>query len=362
VQLLIDTETETKAGLRLAARVMLLLATEESAELDAIQDAASQAAAPKAPAPPPIGKPVAPAPAAPLPPGNVPPPPVIHPPVHPDALPKVDVPTGTDIDPAALFGGNRAAVPFGGTTVAPPVPGNSSVSVPPVPTMIPPSALPATTTAAGISPPPVAPIVTQTTNAPAAPITGPGIERDSEGLPWDARIHSETRKTNADGTWRYRRNLDAAVKAAVYAELKASRPSEQAFANVVNPLIFDTVAPSPPAAVAPPPPVAAEVVAPPPPASATVLPFPAPAAPPVSVPPATDVGVPNTGQPPVVQTVTSFRDLMQKVNVALAAGKLTQPQLAEACKLAGVDSVTALAAQPMLVPTVDVNLRRWLAA
>jgi hypothetical protein len=368
VQLLIDTETETKAGLRLAARVMLLLATEESAELDAIQDAASQAAAPKAPAPPPIGKPVAPAPAAPLPPGNVPPPPVIHPPVHPDALPKADVPTGTDIDPAALFGGNRAA-PFGGTTVAPPVPGNSSVSAPPVPTMTPPSALPVTTTTVGTLQPPVAPIVTQTTNAPAPNGTGTvesqptaqAGERDSEGLPWDARIHSETHKTNADGTWRYRRNLDAGVKAAVYAELKMTRAGEQAFANVVNPRIFDTVAPSPPAAVAPPPP-ATEVVAPPPPASATVLPFPAAAAPPVPVPPATDVGVSNTGQPPVVQTVTSFRDLMQKVNVALAAGKLTQPQLAEACKAAGVDSVTALAAQPMLVPTVDVNLRRWLAA
>lgn len=72
--------------------------------------------------------------------------------------------------------------------------------------------------------------------------------------------------------------------------------------------------------------------------------------------------MPNAPQPPVVQApATTFRDLMQKVNVALAGGKLTQAQLAEACKSAGVDGVTALAAQPGLVPAVDTYLNRWLA-
>lgn len=53
---------------------------------------------------------------------------------------------------------------------------------------------------------------------------------------------------------------------------------------------------------------------------------------------------------------------MQKVNVALAGGKLTQAQLVEACKSAGAEGITQLAAQPMLVPTVDSYLNRWLAA
>lgn len=347
MQFLIDTDTESRAGLLMASQVMALLARGLTDEDSATETEAAAAPRPiKVPTPPPpVGKPAAPAAPAPLPPNAAPPPPVVHPPIHPDAQPKVDdVPTGTDIDPAVLFGGNRAPL-------APPAPGVATAPAAPV---------------ANVAGAPVAAAGTATNqSATVAPPANAAV--DSEGIPWDARIHSETRKTNADGTWRYRRNLDAAVKQAVYAELKAAAGQQvsppAAPVGATGTSHIPMVAPPPPAAVAPPPP-AAEVVAPPPPASATVLPFPspAPAAPPVPVQPATALGMPNAGQPPVVQAVTSFRDLMQKVNVALAAGKLTQPQLAEACKLAGVDSVTALAAQPMLVPAVDANLGRYLAA
>jgi len=45
---------------------------------------------------------------------------------------------------------------------------------------------------------------------------------DSAGIPWDARIHSESRATIADGTWRKRRNVPQDVYDSVLAELTAS--------------------------------------------------------------------------------------------------------------------------------------------
>lgn len=50
---------------------------------------------------------------------------------------------------------------------------------------------------------------------------GPLPERDSQGFPWDARIHSVSKAICADGTWRTRRNLDPGVKQQVEAELRA---------------------------------------------------------------------------------------------------------------------------------------------
>lgn len=77
---------------------------------------------------------------------------------------------------------------------------------------------------------------------------------DSAGIPWDARIHSESRATVADGTWRKRRNLDETLYANVMAELKGETSA-------------DVLPPPPPAAAAgnvppPPPPSAPTEAAP----------------------------------------------------------------------------------------------------
>lgn len=56
----------------------------------------------------------------------------------------------------------------------------------------------------------------------AAPVAGyVAPERDSTGLPWDARIHAKSKTTNKDGTWKSARGVDAATVAAVEAELRA---------------------------------------------------------------------------------------------------------------------------------------------
>lgn len=58
-----------------------------------------------------------------------------------------------------------------------------------------------------------------TTTAPAA---NGNVELDSDGLPWDERIHSSNKKLNAKKQWWGRRGVDAALKAKVEGELRAA--------------------------------------------------------------------------------------------------------------------------------------------
>lgn len=53
------------------------------------------------------------------------------------------------------------------------------------------------------------------TNAPA------GVELDKDGVPWDARIHSSSKKTNVDGRWAKRKGGDADEHARVTKELQS---------------------------------------------------------------------------------------------------------------------------------------------
>jgi len=61
--------------------------------------------------------------------------------------------------------------------------------------------------------------------APSAPAAhsnpANGVEVDKAGLPWDGRIHAESKAKNKDGTWRSRRNLADGVYDTVLAELKS---------------------------------------------------------------------------------------------------------------------------------------------
>ena len=47
-------------------------------------------------------------------------------------------------------------------------------------------------------------------------------ELDSAGLPWDERIHSGSKKKNADGKWKLRKNVDEALVASVEHEHKSA--------------------------------------------------------------------------------------------------------------------------------------------
>lgn len=79
---------------------------------------------------------------------------------------------------------------------------------------------------------------------------GSSKELDVNGLPWDERIHSSSKNKNQDGTWRYTRGGDPAVRATVEAELRAKIAAGGQSAQTDA----SATAPQPHAADAPPPP------------------------------------------------------------------------------------------------------------
>lgn len=115
---------------------------------------------------------------------------------------------------AAVFGVTGPAAPVAPTSAdpapsvpaAPPIPALStavvapSATAPEAPTPGLPPAPPAPLPAA---PPPVPEAPAPT--VPATPVSPAATERDARGLPWDKRIHSETKAKNTDGTWRRKR-------------------------------------------------------------------------------------------------------------------------------------------------------------
>lgn len=141
----------------------------------------------------------------------------------------------------------------------------------------------------------------------AAVVPPPPVDGcDSDGLPWDGRIHSSSKARLADGRWRQRRNTDPAVVTAVTAELRAALSA----------------------------PAVAAVPLPPQPA-ATVLSFPFP---PIEEPAAV---------PPPPAAIT-FPEFMR----AITAARLAPGVVLEACKAVGMPSIPALNQRPDLIPSV----------
>lgn len=100
-------------------------------------------------------------------------------------------------------------------------------------------------------------------------------EVDSNGLPWDERIHSSSKAVNADGTWRYKRGGDLEERKAVEEELRGAPKYATGFgvgnSNVEGLLTeieakqatpADDEPPAPPVDDTPPPPPADEPAAP----------------------------------------------------------------------------------------------------
>jgi hypothetical protein len=186
-----------------------------------------------------------------------------------------------------------------------------------------------------VAPVPPAPPAPPTVIAPAAfvPATSPtfvpaqptvaaapsgGVELDKNGLPWDGRIHSESRSVNKDGSWRAKRGLnDGGLVKKVEAELRAIQAL--------------------PAAVPAAPPAAAvtfgTVGNPPPPPSA-------PMAPPV----------PSAA--PAQPESMNFIQMMNAITPALSQNRITVAMLSEACASQGIPSLPLLATRSDLVPAV----------
>jgi len=87
----------------------------------------------------------------------------------------------------------------------------------------------------------------------SAPVTEPKADvapiiegLDSDGLPWDARIHSSSRAKIANGMWKLRRGLDPAIVATVTAELKGAIAAPAPSAALPAPAAATMLPPPPP--------------------------------------------------------------------------------------------------------------------
>jgi hypothetical protein len=178
---------------------------------------------------------------------------------------------------------------------------------------------------------------------PASPATpaAPAVQLDKNGLPWDARIHASSKAINADGSWRAKKMVDAAVVATVEAELRATMGAPAATTHGSPELDADAAKlealagagsagltmPQPYVPLIPPAQPASPVAAP--------APAPTPAAP-------ATTGDPNTDLPTFLKEATTL----------INAGRATTADMIAAANSAGIPHPGALTQRPDLIATV----------
>lgn len=237
--------------------------------------------------------------------------------------------------PVAAFGQpDEAAAAFG----APALDATAAFGAPPAPLAL---STPPAVTASTVAPLPPANIAPITTT-PGVASSGAGVDLDAKGLPWDNRIHAESKAKIADGTWRKKRNLDPTVLANVEAELR------QVMGATGSPLVPSTapIAPTPP--LAPAAPVTANLpTASVSPAVAAPLPPAAPAAPAGEVP---------------ADARAQFVALVGRASAAIQGQKVTQAEVNQCCADAGVPALPLLANRLDLVAQVAAHIDALIEA
>lgn len=175
------------------------------------------------------------------------------------------------------------------------------------------------------------PAESATTAEPVTTAAAPaGVEVDSDGLPWDHRIHAlgaggAHNKLKKTQQWKKKRGVDDALVAEVEAELRAAMS-----AGPANPVVTEPA----PAGNA---------------AAAAVEPSPAPASP--ASPAAAQSASPAPAPAPAGGT-TTFPALM----AAITANGIDQAAVTAAVNAQGLQALPLLAARPDLIPAVAAAL------
>lgn len=185
---------------------------------------------------------------------------------------------------------------------------------------------------------------------PTAQAGAPAIDRDSEGYPWDARIHSSTKKQTEAGAWVLRKGIknDPAMLERVRAELRTliALPASAApqVANVAP--VFPQAQAAAPALTLP-----ASTQQPPNVAALPALPQ--------SIAPTLPLSLPAALPPVVLPDPTTVGELMARVGPALASLKMQPSAIQEACTRLSIPSLEALvsANRPDLVVAVWKELQ-----
>ena len=178
------------------------------------------------------------------------------------------------------------------------------------------------------APAPIFPADALPAAVPAPPGPAGAVEFDSLGYPWDSRIHASNRAKKINGTWKNKRGVDANLIVACEAQNK-------------------------PGNVTPPPPLHTSFLVPPPPPLAAPSAVTGPVAP--STSPAESA--------PIAAAAIDFRGLMQKIQSATAAGKLTTEQVNAAMLGVGLkpEDMALLINNPVLIASVNGAIDRCVS-
>lgn len=196
--------------------------------------------------------------------------------------------------------------------------------------------------------------------APSAPAATAGSDMfDSEGFPWDARIHSETRNKNADGSWRIRRGVDKDLVVAVRAEFKNGGPNAAELMDTVP-----AAAPTPPASA---PAFGGEL-----PAGAAPLPEAAPAAPTPAAPAAPAPSAPvapsdDTAWPTAILGEPSadkgqVQLFMEYAMGLIQDGKIQSTDILAIAQTEGLKTLVAVGTFPEKIPVLVRKIQAHIGA
>lgn len=188
------------------------------------------------------------------------------------------------------------------------------------------------------------------------------VPLDKEGLPWDSRIHSSSKATIADGSWKLRRGVDPTEVEKVKAQLKelmavpkftdltsellnVAFNTPNADNEVAQALVDAARVPVPPAPVI----VGMDLAAG---TDTSVI---------TQIPPAPkshylidqDPTVAANQQP----TPVTLTDLIGRMSKAIAEGRLSQANVTEICVKYGVSEFHLLSNRPDLLPLIDADMK-----
>lgn len=187
------------------------------------------------------------------------------------------------------------------------------------------------------------------------------VPLDSQGLPWDSRIHASTKTFIADGSWKLRRGVDPSEVEKVKAQLKELMAVPQALVTDLHRSV--TTVPVPPAPVIIPQlaEVTGNVGVPPAPKSHYLIDQQPPTGyvvPQAQVDRASEVDVEKEAvEQYAARTNVTLTDLIGRMSAAIAAGKLAQASVAEICTKHGVSEFHLLSNRPDLLSLIDADMK-----
>lgn len=239
-------------------------------------------------------------------------------------------------DAAQAFGSAVAPLPLG--AVAP-----STAAAAPLPTAPVATLATTSTTAPSVPVPPAPPAHSQAApTASGAALTNP-VDLDKNGLPWDYRIHAESKAKIADGTWRKKRGVGLDMVGIVEDELR------QLMGVPAGPAGVAPSAPLPPAA-----PLVAPATIPTAGPASLVAPVIVPPTNGAPLPPSAPGAASSTPAAPsaAVEPKMQFVQLIGRTSAAIQYGKVTKEEVGACCVAHGVAALPLLASRLDLVPAV----------